>query len=82
MVKDGEIEDTVAAATYTAFDQTRKRINVILVSDGISNSEAKKIGISATNNLDEAIATTLNNYSVNTKIGIITHGADIMRKCL
>ena len=48
LVKDGKVADEVAAATYLAFDRTRRRINVILVTDGIPNSEARKIGITAT----------------------------------
>jgi nickel-dependent lactate racemase len=43
----GKVSDEVAAATYMAFDRTRRRVKVVPVSDGISDAEAKKIGITA-----------------------------------
>ena len=51
--------DEVAAATYLAFDQTRERITIALVSDGIPNSEARKIGITATTDFNKALAAAL-----------------------
>jgi nickel-dependent lactate racemase len=79
-VNAGKIVDVVAAATYLAFDQTRKRINVILVSDGISAGEAQKIGITATHHYEEALKAALERHGQNARIGVVTHGADIMGK--
>ncbi len=78
LVAAGKVKDEVAAATYLAFDQTRKRLNVILVSDGIPDSEARKIGITATTNFDEALAAALARHGKDARIGVITQGADIM----
>ena len=78
MVAAGKVQDEVAAATYLAFDQTRKRLNVALVSDGIPNSEARKIGITATTDFNEALAAALARHGKNARIGVITQGADIM----
>ena len=78
MVNAGKVKDEVAAATYLAFDQTRKRLNVALVSDGIPDSEARKIGITATTDFNEALAAALARHGKDARIGVITQGADIM----
>ena len=78
MVNAGLVKDEVAAATYLAFDQTRKRITVALVSDGISDAEARKIGITATTDFNEALAAALIRHGSKARIGVITQGADIM----
>lgn len=80
LVKQGKVHDEVAAATYLAFDQTRKRLTVALVSDGISNEEAHKIGITSTTDFNEALAGALARHGKNARIGVITAGADIMAK--
>ncbi len=72
------MKDEVAAATYLAFDQTRKRITVALVSDGIPNSEACKIGITATTEFNKALTTALARHGSDARIGVVTQGADIM----
>ena len=78
MVTAGEVHDEVAAATYLAFDQTRKRLNIALVSNGIPDAEARKIGITATTNFNEALAAALARHGKNARIGVVTQGADIM----
>ena len=78
LVNAGKVKDEVAAATYLAFDQTRKRITVALVSDGIPDSEARKIGITSTTDFNEALAAALARHGNQARIGVITQGADIM----
>lgn len=80
MVDAGEIADEVAAATYLAFDQTRRRISVTLVSDGISPEEGAKIGVCATTDFEQALQDALTRHGPQARIGVITHGADIMGK--
>jgi nickel-dependent lactate racemase len=80
LVKEGKVADEVAAATYLAFDQTRCRINVILVSDGIPDSEARKIGITATKSFPEALKSALARHGASARIGVVTAGADIMAR--
>src|SRR5208283_5337046 len=48
LVAAGKVADEVAAATYLAYDRTRRRIHVALVTDGISGEEAAQIGATAT----------------------------------
>lgn len=78
MVAEGRIADEVAAATYLAYEQTRKRIHVTLVTDGISTEEGAKIGLCATTNFMEALSDALARHGSDARIGVITHGADIM----
>jgi len=78
MVRQGKIADEVAAATYLAFDQTRRRVNIILVSNGISCAEAAKIGIGATASFPEALEAALQQHGASARIGVVTQGADIM----
>ena len=78
MVERGEIADEVAAATYLALDQTRKRINIILVTDGITEEDAGRIGVKATPHFEDALAAALARNGNQARIGVVTHGADIM----
>ena len=78
LVAQGKVHDEVAAATYLAFDRTRARLNITLVSDGISDSEARKIGITATTDFNKALAAALARHGIDARIGVITAGADIM----
>jgi nickel-dependent lactate racemase len=80
LVAQGKVQDEVAAATYLAFDQTRKRLTIALVSVGIPDSEARKIGITSTTSFDEALAAALVRHGEDARIGVITAGADIMAK--
>ncbi|MFB3779004.1 MAG: nickel-dependent lactate racemase [Bryobacteraceae bacterium] len=78
LVREGKVADEVAAATYLAFDRTRRRINVILVSDGITDAEARRIGITATRSFREALDTALARHGASARIGVVTAGADVM----
>lgn len=80
LVAEGKVHDEVAAATYLAFDRTRRRLNIALVSDGIPDVEARKIGIAATTNFNEALAAAFARHGKEARIGVITAGADIMAR--
>lgn len=74
----GKVKDEVAAATYLAFDRTRRRVTVSLVTDGIPPEEAAKIGVTASTNFEEALASALERHGPAARIGVVTQGADIM----
>lgn len=78
LLTSNKISDGVSAATYMAFENTRKRIRIILVSDGISNAEARQIGIYSTDSLIEALAMVYEECGTNPEIGIVHHGADVL----
>ncbi len=78
MVEKGQISDLVAAATYLALDRTRKRVSIILVSDGITQQQATPIGLKVFQSFDSALSEALKQQGSEARIGVITHGADIM----
>jgi nickel-dependent lactate racemase len=78
LVEAGKVADEVAAATYLAYDQTRRRIHVALVTDGISCVEAAKIGATATTMFDDALRSALLRHGQSARVGVVTQGADIM----
>lgn len=78
LVDQGKVADEVAAATYLAFHQTRRRINIMLVSDGVTCAEALKIGIGATTDFNAALDAALTRHGRHASIGVVTQGADIM----
>jgi nickel-dependent lactate racemase len=77
-VERGEVADEVAAATYLAFDRTRRRLNVVLVSDGISGSQAAQIGLTATTNFADALHAAFQRHGHSARVGVVTQGADVM----
>jgi len=76
--KEGKIKDKVALATYLAMDITRRRINIILVSEGINPDEAAKIGFKVFNQINDALDYVLKQKGEDASIGVVTHGGDIM----
>ncbi len=80
LLKEGKISDGVAAATYFALVQTRRRIEVVIVTEGFTNEEATRIGLTATTDLDQALATALERHGPDARIGVVTKGADIMAR--
>jgi len=77
--KEGKIKDKVALATYLAMDVTRRRINIILVSEGIDLDKASKIGLKLFDDIDNALDIILRQKDEDTKkIGVVTHGGDVM----
>jgi lactate racemase len=80
LVAAGKVADEVAAATYLAFDRTRRRLTISLVTDGISNAEAGQIGATATPDFDTAFAAALRKHGPSARVGVVTQGADIMAR--
>ena len=74
----GKIHDEVAAATYLAFDQTRKRIHVSLVSDGIPDTRSSQNRHHGHNQISKQHWRRVGSHGGKARIGVITQGADIM----
>ncbi len=80
LLEEGKIDDGVAAATYLALSQTRKRIEIVIVTDGFTNEEASRLGLSATTDLNQALADALARHGQDARVGVVTKGADIMAR--
>lgn len=79
-LKQGKISDGVAAATYLAFIQTRRRVSIIVVTDGFTNEQAARIGLTATPSLEKALSLATARHGKDARIGVVTKGADIMAR--
>jgi nickel-dependent lactate racemase len=80
LLKQGKISDGVAAATYLAFIQTRGRVNIIVVTDGFTNEQAARIGLTATPSLEEALSLAMARHGKGARVGVVTKGADVMAR--
>lgn len=79
LLDQGKVYDRVAAATYMAFWNTARRINVILVSNGITDQDAKKIGIRSVKTIEEAFKLACSVLGTNNPtVGVIPYGADVI----
>jgi nickel-dependent lactate racemase len=78
MVDNGQIVDGVAAATSLALDQTRKRVSISIVTETISNDQAGRIGLTATQDFQQALSRALAHHGNQARIGVVTCGGDIM----
>ena len=79
LLEQGRVRDRVAAATYMAFWNTARRINVILVSNGITDQGAKKIGIRSVGTIDEAFKLACSVLGTDKPtVGVIPYGADVI----
>ncbi|MHC4681080.1 MAG: hypothetical protein ACYTEK_20565, partial [Planctomycetota bacterium] len=78
LLKAGKISNGVAAATYLALVQTRRRVNIIAVTEGFTNEQANRIGLKATSSFEEALGWALARHGDQAHIGVVTKGADIM----
>lgn len=77
-VAQGAIANEVAAATYLALDQTRRRVNITLVTEGIGEDEGARLGLTIATEFDVALAGALARHGDGARIGVVTHGADII----
>ncbi|MGE4282984.1 MAG: nickel-dependent lactate racemase [Clostridia bacterium] len=75
--EEGFIKDKVGLATYLAMTINRERVETYLISEGIPESEAEKIGLKTAPDVGTALKKALQRQGSAAKIGVVTHGADI-----
>lgn len=76
----GEITDKVGLATYLAMNLNRNRVRVILVSKGISQAQAAAIGLDWAPDVQAALERATALTGPDSRIGVVTQGADIYFK--
>ncbi len=74
----GDVEDPVACALAVPISRVRERITICLVSSGLSASDAKRMGFTYYETIEEAIACELKNCGNEPRIGVLTHGGVIL----
>jgi nickel-dependent lactate racemase len=74
----GKYDDGVAVATYCALDIARKRYGrTIVYTEGITRDELHHLGFEATDDPQATLDSLIKEIGPQTRIGIITHGADV-----
>jgi nickel-dependent lactate racemase len=78
MVACGKVGDEVAAALAIAWAQVKEREQVFFVSDGISTSEANKLGFIPFENVQSAVDEALKRMGPGAKVAVLTHAPDML----
>ncbi|MBN1675031.1 MAG: nickel-dependent lactate racemase [Kiritimatiellae bacterium] len=77
LLQRGEATDEVAVATYLAMERTRRALDIVLVSGGIRDADARKIGLRATADFPSALSLAMSRHGNDCRIGVMTEGADV-----
>ncbi len=78
MVKQKKLPDEVAAALAIAWAQVKEREQVYIVSEGIDQIHAEKLGFIFFATVQEAVAAALIKHGKDAKITILTHAPDML----
>jgi nickel-dependent lactate racemase len=74
--KKGAVEDLIALGIALSVTYVRDRHKICIISDGISDQDAEKIGFQQVKVTDEALNFLSKQYGEKSKINIITHGGE------
>ena len=80
LVKKDVIKDKVAAALAMAWAKIKEDVDIIIVSEGISQEEAKSLGFYYEESVESAISLAKNILKKDIKINVLTHAPDILPK--
>jgi nickel-dependent lactate racemase len=78
MVSAGRLRDKVAAALAIAWAQIKEREKVFIVSRGIPDGEAKKLGFTHFGNAQAALDEALRRAGPGAKVAVLTHAPDML----
>ena len=76
MYKAGEVEDFVALGLALNVAYVKKKHPICLVSDGISETVAEKMGFRKFRNAEEALEFLSGRYGAESTINVLTHGGE------
>jgi nickel-dependent lactate racemase len=76
-MKQMEPADLIGAATHIAIGAVRERVKVIIVSDGLKEEEARRLGFRYAPDLQDALKAALTSHGAGAKVGVLTHGGDV-----
>ncbi len=74
--KEEAIEDLIAFGIALSLTYVKDRHKICIVSDGISDQDAEKIGFQKVKVTEEALNFLSKQYGEKSKINIITHGGE------
>jgi nickel-dependent lactate racemase len=75
-----EQKDVISASTAYRIGKVRDKINISLVSEGISEKEAGKMGFEYFDSTEDALRDAYRKHGKNAKVSVITHGGEIFPK--
>jgi nickel-dependent lactate racemase len=73
-LKKGEIDDPASAAVGIRMGYVKKRINIAMVTEGITKEEVKYLGFNYCENLESALELGFRICGKDAKVSILTHG--------
>jgi len=76
-MKEMEPTDLIGAATQMAIGAVRERVEVVIVSDGLKEEEARRLGFQYAPHLQEALEAALTRYGAGARVGVLTHGGEV-----
>lgn len=78
MVENKEVPDEVAAALAIAWAQVKERETVYIVSDGIKDEEAQKLGFVPFSSVHQALEAAFERHGKNARVTVLTHAPDML----
>ena len=77
-VRKGVAKDFTAAATAIMVGQVRQKARIILVSEGLSERESRKLGLESSASLDEAIKRAMRISGSDASIAVLKHAPRLL----
>ncbi|MBI4560202.1 MAG: nickel-dependent lactate racemase [Candidatus Hydrogenedentes bacterium] len=78
LIRNGVITDLVSGALALAWAKVRRHAHVSLVSEGISDDEAKALGFHPFPSLDDALQAAVQRYRANATVTVLTHAPEML----
>jgi len=78
LIEKGNITDIVAGALALAWAKVREHAPVSLVSDGISNEEARALGFKPFGSVEEALEEAVSSLGEDAKVSVLTKAPDML----
>ncbi len=78
LILDGAITDVVSGALALAWAKVREHAHVTLVSAGISPKEARRLGFSSFEGVNEALRDAFKRQGADARVTVLTHAPDML----
>jgi nickel-dependent lactate racemase len=78
LIEDGTLSDVVSGALALAWAKAREHAQVLLVSDGIADAEARALGFTPCASVEDALEAALSKHGPDATISVLTHAPDTL----
>jgi len=69
--------ELIGAASHMAMGAIRERVDVVIVSDGMKEWEARRLGFGYAHHVQEALEEAFARHGAEARVGVLTHGGDV-----